>query len=697
MPNRLALEKNPYLLQHKDNPVDWRPWNEEAFAAARQSDRPLLLSIGYATCHWCHVMERESFSDPKIAALMNDRFICVKLDREERPDVDKIYMTAVQAMAGQGGWPLNVFLTPQLKPFFGGTYFPPGARWGRPGWAELLERISELWATRRPDIETDAERLTQSVRGYVCRESEKGLKPSQSLLVAADLAVAEAFDAQLGGFSPAPKFPMPAIQRFLLHRRASVGDATAKSMAVETLRAMCRGGIFDQIGGGFHRYSTDAQWRVPHFEKMLYDNAQLLENLADAVLATGDTELRRALNHTAEYLRRDLRGEHGGFFSAEDADSVPAELAGDGSGGSHQHAQEGAFYVWTEAEIQQALGAQAAAFCRRYDIVSDGNALADPNDELRGKNIPYDRMPNELHEAQSESARDRLRSIRDRRPRPQRDDKCLASWNGLALSGFSRAFIATGDAALLSLAEGAADFLRREMTGGDGRALWHRWRDGECAVSGMADDYAYVACGLCDLYEAGFDPERLAWAVDLTEAALARFAAPGGGLFQTAVGDAKELFARPLEDHDGVEPSASAVLAGVALRLHSLTGAAKFRDYADATIERFSALAAERPMSMSYFLSILDRALIGTKSVLVAGSNLPGGSELLAVARSGLQPNLVTAAFTSATHKRLSEIVPVAAAIHLRARAAAYVCISGACGLPIEDPALLQRVLSSER
>jgi uncharacterized protein YyaL (SSP411 family) len=685
--NRLAGEQSPYLLQHKDNPVDWRPWGEDAFKAARDADKPILLSIGYSTCHWCHVMERESFSSPEVAEHMNRDFICVKLDREERPDVDKIYMTAVQAMTGQGGWPLNVFLTPDLKPFFGGTYFPPAARWGQPGWIQLLGRIAELWRTRRKDILSDAAKLSQSVAEHVAFAASKTGRPGQETLSQAEEAFASAYDNETAGFGGAPKFPMPSYQRFLLRRAARSSDPRCRSMAVESLRAMARGGIFDQVGGGFHRYSTDAEWRVPHFEKMLYDNAQLLENLADALLGGADEELSRALNRTVAYLRRDLRSPAGGFFSAEDADSLPPELAGKASNASHEHKEEGAFYLWTDAELKALLGELSPDFSARYGIEKNGNAPADPHDEFGGKNIPYDRDPAALAEPKAAKARGVLLAARAKRPRPALDDKCLASWNGLVLSGLSRAHIATRDPQLLELARGAADFLRREMSDESGGGLWHRWRDGHRAISGFADDYAYVAQGLFDLYEASFDTERLRWSLRLTEEAIARFGAPGGGLYQTGVADGRELFARALEDHDGVEPSPSAVLADVALRLYELTGRDVLRAWAEETLERFAPRMRERPTAAAYMLCALDRGLGRPKTTVIAGYDLPGGAELLAVVRAKLRPDLIVAGYNKESKAALAELLPAVAAMPALPRAAAYVCTGRACGLPIFERA----------
>ncbi|HEX4046439.1 MAG TPA: thioredoxin domain-containing protein, partial [Elusimicrobiota bacterium] len=598
-----------------------------------------------------------------MAAVMNAHFVCVKLDREERPDVDKIYMTAVQAMTGQGGWPLNVFLTPDLKPFFGGTYFPPSARWGQPGWIQLLERIAELWNTRRKDIESDAARLAKEVSQHVGSAGERrhgaGGKPDAKVLDQALAAFRANFDSENSGFGGAPKFPMPANQRFLLRRHARGGDPAAKAMAVETLRAMSRGGIFDQVGGGFARYSTDAEWRVPHFEKMLYDNAQLLENLADAVLVSRDPELERALTRTVGYLGRDLLSPQGGFYSAEDADSLPPELADEESNDGHERKEEGAFYLWTKPELAAALAPESDAFCARYGVAENGNAPADPHGEFEGKNILFDQDPSALPEP--EAALSTLLSIRSRRPRPSLDDKCLASWNGLALSGLSRAHLATGAPEPLHLAVRAADFLRGQCASKDGKNLYHRWRDGERAIPGFADDYAFVVQGLLDLYEAEFDPARLAWALTLAEEALARFGAPGGGLYQAAADQSPELFARCVEDHDGVEPAASSVLADAALRLYELTGRESLRRFADATLERFGARAAERAMSMPYLLSALDRALGRPQTLVVAGLDLPGGKELLAAARAKLRPDLVVAAYTKRTKDELSALLPAVA------------------------------------
>ena len=687
MANRLAFEKSPYLLQHKDNPVDWYPWGPEAFARAKAEDKPILLSIGYSTCHWCHVMEHESFSQPAVAEVMNKHFVCVKLDREERPDVDKIYMTAVQAIAGQGGWPLNAFLTPDLKPFYGGTYFPPDSRYGRPSWTTLLENLARLWKERRVQIDGDAQSLARTVAEHAAAESGDRGRPEAEAFAIAQKNLRASFDPENGGFGEAPKFPMPANIRFLLRRHARNGDKDARTMAVETLRAMTRGGIFDQLGGGYSRYSTDHAWRIPHFEKMLYDNAQILECLADAWSVTRDEEIGRAMRRTVEYLERDLRAPGGGFYSAEDADSLsPGPVVGG-------HKEEGAFYLWTKTEVDALLGDTAKAFCERYGIVDGTNAFSDPHGEFVGKCVLYDNDPAALNEGAAATGRALLIAARQGRARPSLDDKILTSWNGLVIAGLARAFGADGDGGYRELAVGAADFVRRELASSDGKTLWRRWRDGSRAIPGMADDYAYMAYGLLALYEVTFKPEYLAWSIDLVLETIRRFAAEGGGLYQTALGDGKELFTRSIEDHDGVEPAPSSVLTDVCLRLFDMTGRAEFRTFADNTFERFGPTLLKRPLGLPFLLTAFDRALGRSKTLLIAGSDLPGGEELIAAARASLRPDLVLAGYRTQDKTETAKMLAIVRELADAPRARAYLCVGGACGLPMEDPAeLLSRL-----
>ncbi len=684
--NRLAGEKSPYLLQHKDNPVDWYPWGPEAFARAKAEDKPILLSIGYSTCHWCHVMEHESFSVAETAAVMNEHFVCVKLDREERPDVDKLYMTAVQAMTGQGGWPLNAFLTPDLKPFYGGTYFPPDSRYGRPSWTGLLRNLAHLWETRREDVVKDAENLTAAVAKYAGAGDAARGRPEAGAFEIAEKNLRASFDAENGGFGEAPKFPMPANIRFLLRRHARTAGADAKTMAVETLRAMTRGGIFDQLGGGYARYSTDYAWRIPHFEKMLYDNAQILECLADAWALTRDPEINLALERTVEYLERDLRSPKGGFFSAEDADSLPKDSQ-DG------HKEEGAFYLWTRAEVDSLLGKESAAFCARYGIVEGTNALADPHGEFVGKCVLYDNEPAAMDEVAAAKGRAVLFAARAKRPRPSLDDKVLTSWNGLVIAGLARAYGATGNGKYRELAVGAAEFIRSELSSPDGKTLWRRWRDGEKAINGMADDYAYLAYGLLALYEVTFSPVYLEWTINLVLETIRRFAADGGGLYQTALGDGSELFARAIEDHDGVEPAPSSVLADVCLRLYQTTGNSVFEQFAERTFERFGPTLSTRPLGLPFLLTAFDRALGQSKTVIIAGVDLAGGSDLLAALRAAAITDLVSAGYRQRDKGLTAKIIPIVAEMSDVPRARAYVCVGQACGLPIESADLLSERL----
>ena len=558
--NRLAQEKSPYLLQHSHNPVDWYPWGDEAFALARRQDKPILLSIGYSTCHWCHVMERECFENPAIADLMNRRLVCIKVDREERPDVDHLYMGAVQALTGQGGWPLHVFLTPDLKPFFGGTYFPPEDRWGRPGWPRLVEALGQAWENldQRKILLERATSLTEALA-----QRPKGTENHSVREIGATtfLSLKQAFHAD-GGFSVSPKFPTPVNQQFLFrwaHAMDQAGDpATAlesREMALKTLRAMAQGGIRDQLGGGFHRYSTDSRWHLPHFEKMLYDNAQLVLNYLDAGQATGDPFFFGVARATLDYLLRDLHHPGGGFFSAEDADSAVTP------GGPMA---EGAFYVWSAEEIRSLLGDRAPLFFRRYGVEEFGNVAEDPHGEFKGKNVLFLQGTDDGSELYREM-NEVLRKAREQRPRPFRDDKILTGWNGLALSALARSSALLGDVSYLNAAKNGAQFLRDNLWDGENRELYRRWREGDRAIPAQADDYAFLIQGLLDLYEAGFDPAPLLWAEDLADLLGQKFMDTDGRLF--LVREAGPLPFRVFEGMDNVEPAPSSVAVSAFFRL----------------------------------------------------------------------------------------------------------------------------------
>ena len=699
-PNHLIKEKSPYLLQHAHNPVDWRPWGEEAFAKARRENKPILLSIGYSTCHWCHVMEHESFENEATARIMNQHFVSIKLDREERPDVDKIYMTAVQAMTGSGGWPLNVFLTTDLKPFFGGTYFPPEARWGQPGFPDLLKRVAELWETRQDALQADSSKLTQSLRAHLAREPHPG--PAGAIGAAifdrAFESYRGSFDEAAGGFGGAPKFPMPVNINFLLRYWSSHGKKEALAMCLESLRAMACGGVYDQVGGGFHRYSTDAQWRVPHFEKMLYDNAQIAVNFIEAYQASQDPFFASIARETLDYVRRDMTHPDGGFFSAEDADSL-AEGA--------TRKAEGAFYLWSHAELQNALGPDAEIAIYRYDAEPDGNAPADPHGEFTGRNILYARRTIEetaRHFKRKEPeiqaslvrSRARLLQIRAARSRPGLDDKVLTSWNGLMISAFAKAGPALEEPQYVSTAEKAASFVRERLYDAKTGRLYHRWRDGERAVAGIADDCAFLAQGLLDLYEATFDAQWLDWAEALTDAQLELFSAKEGGFYMTAEDHDPNLLMRVMEDTDNVEPCASSVSALNLQRLAQMTGRESYRRFADATLSRFKSQLSERPLAMPQMLAAADFNASQVRQIIIAAEN-PDAADVRAMRRelaARFLPTAITLFADKAFIAKRGTAMPFIKTMKpIGGKATAYVCVNFSCKLPTNDPKILRKKL----
>ncbi|MDH4207032.1 MAG: thioredoxin domain-containing protein, partial [Desulfobacteraceae bacterium] len=574
-PNRLIHEKSPYLLQHAYNPVDWYPWGDEALEKARKEDKPILLSIGYSTCHWCHVMEEESFMNPDIAESMNTHFVCIKLDREERPDLDKIYMTAVTAITGSGGWPLNVFLTPDLKPFFGGTYFPPVPKQGMLAWPDILRLIAIAWKdpSQRDKFQSFSSNLQDSIANALSWTSKDSVI-NPDVIDKALGAFSSRFDKDLGGFSPAPKFPSPSIQNFLFAhyfyaKNGVKKDDAALLMGTATLRAMANGGIYDQLGGGFHRYSTDAKWHIPHFEKMLYDNAQLLKNFLDAFLITGDRFFEKIARETADYVLRDMTHLDGGFYSAEDADSLPS---GKNLEDTDKKKAEGAFYVWEQKEIKDLLGdGPGEIFSYRYGVKPEGNAEFDPFNEFRGKNILFNAhsidevakkfdLSKEDIETLFIQSKLKLLAVRSKRHRPHLDDKVLTSWNGLMISALSRSYQVLGEKRYLEAARNAAIFLRNNLYDDNTSTLFKRWRQGERKIAGMADDYAFLIQGLIDLYEADFDPGWIEWALKLMDEQIKLFYdAENGGFFMTRKGHDKKIDLRIKEDTDSVIPSAGSV------------------------------------------------------------------------------------------------------------------------------------------
>ncbi|MGH9370137.1 MAG: thioredoxin domain-containing protein, partial [Vicinamibacterales bacterium] len=546
--NRLAHERSPYLLQHAGNPVDWYPWGDEALTRARTEDKPIFLSIGYSTCHWCHVMEHESFENPEIAELLKRDFISIKVDREERPDVDRVYMAFVQATTGSGGWPMTVFLTPDLKPFYGGTYFPPTSRWGRPGFADLVKELARVWKDDRARVDGAASELFDRLRLVTNGGTRSPTDSTVADAEALDVAVEQfqmAFDTRRGGFGDAPKFPRPSELRFLLREsaRRGAGGRGAQApllMATDTLRAMATGGMRDHIGGGFHRYSVDAEWRVPHFEKMLYDQAQLVLAYLEAAQATGDGFFADVAEDTLAYVLRDMTDPSGGFCSAEDADSVPPEEAH--VAGAHK--MEGAFYIWTDEEIGELLGDDAAVVRHRFGIEPAGNAPQDPQGEFTGKNLLYHAEP--IHDVavrtnRSEAdviaaigrSRAKLFTTREHRPRPHLDDKVITAWNGLMIAALARAARAlpgspaSGD--YLVASRRSAEFIRTTLWNPETRQLSRRYRAGEAGIDGYAEDYAFLIFGLLELFQADGDAKWLEWALALQDAQDGRFWDPEDG------------------------------------------------------------------------------------------------------------------------------------------------------------------------
>jgi uncharacterized protein len=697
-PNRLLGEKSPYLLQHAFNPVDWYPWGEEAFRRAREENRPIFLSIGYSTCHWCHVMAHESFEDPQVAALVNENFVPVKVDREERPDVDRIYMLATQALTGQGGWPMTVFLTPDLKPFFAGTYFPPQSMHGRPAFADLLKAIDRAWRTKAGEVTGSAAKISESLKAHTIADYG-GELPGIAALEQAAAAFASEYDEHHGGFGGAPKFPRPSVPCFLLREHARSGNARAREMALGTLRAMADGGIRDHLGGGFHRYSVDVQWRVSHFEKMLYDQAQLVMAYLDAFQVTGDEAFAQVTRETLDYVRRDLTGPHGGFYSAEDADSpLPEDPA--------QHA-EGAFYLWTAAEVDRVLDEDAEVFRYVHGVQAPGNVLADPHGEFGNRNVLY-----QAHTAEQASARfglsggdveaclrrarAALMEVREKRPRPHRDDKVITAWNGLMISAFARAAQALEAQEYLDAARAAAQFILTHLFDDTSGTLHRRFRDGEAGMPGQLDDYAFLVQGLLDLYETDFDIRWLQMALRLTETQIACFADDArGGFFDTAERESG-LILRMKEGTDSAEPSGNSVAALNLLRLSRMLDDTALRGRAHRTLTAF-ARVLEKTTASPQMLVALDFALAAPQQIVIAGTRgAPDTQALVREVHRRLLPHRVLLLADGAEGQGwLAERLPVIRDMRPQdGRATAYVCRQFVCEAPVSDPARLAEELS---
>ena len=719
--NRLAAEKSPYLLQHAHNPVDWYPWGEAAFAKAKAENKPILLSVGYSTCHWCHVMERESFEDEAVAKLMNDGFVAIKVDREERPDVDRVYMTFVQATTGSGGWPMTVFLTPDLKPFYGGTYFPPDNRGGMMGFKTLLAKVDQLWRDERKKVTDSADTLTAMLKEAAATQPAGGgndAPPIPPAVLAAALKRYESqFDAKWGGFGRSPKFPEPPALQLLLRLAADAPSeparTSARAMLVKTLDGMAAGGMHDQLGGGFHRYSTDAKWFLPHFEKMLYDQGQLAAVYVDAYKLTGDARYATVARGVLDYVLRDLTGPAGEFYCAEDADSArdasrPREKA------------EGAFYVWSAGEVEQVVGKDAAAVvAAHYGVRPDGNVGADPHDEFTKLNVlsvvqSVDAAAKQTGKSVEETtailgvAKGKLLAARGHRPRPHLDDKTLTAWSGLMISGFAKGGATLGaarnapaepnapEARYTQAAVRAASFVRDHLYDASAKTLKRRWRDGQAEVDAFLEDYAYLAQGLLDLYEATLDHRWLAWAVELQTTQDAKFwDAAGGGYFSTAEGDAS-LLVRMKDEHDGAEPSGNSVAAMNLLRLSRMTDDTTLAGKARRTMAASAERARQVPQALPYLLSAADLAAAAPRQVVIAGDpTSPDTRRLLAEVHRRYQPTRVILgadggagqAWLGERSAAVKEMRPI------QGKPAAYVCQGYVCQQPTTDPEELGRQL----
>ena len=679
--NSLAAEKSPYLLQHAHNPVDWFAWNDDAFAKARAENKPILLSIGYSTCHWCHVMERESFEDEKVGAYLREHFVSIKVDREERPDVDKIYMTFVQSTTGSGGWPLNVFLTPDLKPFFGGTYFPPDARYGRPSFLQLLQQISQLWAERKMEIAASADELHARLELITARDAKENLPLTPEVLRHAVAQFKAAYDSTNGGFGGAPKFPQPGIPSLVLRAAKRFGDDAAVKMVLHTCEKMAAGGIHDQLGGGFARYAVDAEWLVPHFEKMLYDNAQLAHLYLDAHLVSGHASLVTPHAATArdilDYVLHDMTHPGGGFFSAEDADS---------------EGQEGKFYCWTHGELSKLLSPEEfIVTAQHFGITKEGNFVdhSHPN-PLPGLNVLSLVNPNvtEADQPLLASAKSKMLAVRATRVRPHLDDKILASWNGLMLGAFARAAAMLDELKYFLAAENNLRFIREKLWDEKSKTLFHRWRDGERDAVQLLEGYAFLLDGVIHLYEATLNPTHLDFAGELATAMIAKFCDAANGGFWQSPADRTDLILRVKDDYDGAEPSGNSIATLALLKLAAITGREDFRAPAEATLQLAAPRLQQQPAAHAVMLQALDFWLDEPRRVVIAGEiNSAALKKLLVAAHSVYQPNKIILGNTGAVEL-------FAKTLAAKKSATAFVCTGTACQSPTEDGEQLKQQLS---
>ncbi len=692
MPNHLINETSPYLLQHAANPVDWYPWNEEALTKATTEDKPIFLSIGYAACHWCHAMAHESFEDEATAQLMNEWFVNIKVDREERPDLDSIYMNAVVGLTGSGGWPMSVFLTPEGQPFYGGTYFPPTPRYGMPSFREVLRAVSDAWRTRRAEVL----KSSQNIATYLEQASEFANTSDRSplsidTLVKATQNIGRTYDRTNGGWGSAPKFPQPMALEFLLRRYVQQPEESIRALIDHTLIAMAHGGMYDQLGGGFHRYSTDAQWLVPHFEKMLYDNSQLARVYWHAWQALGDPYYRRITIEILDYVAREMTHPAGGFYSTQDADS---------------EGMEGKFFLWTVDEVRAELGDAALLFNEVYGVTPQGNfaeqhlppgqnilsIVTTPQQVAHQNGLPLEELENVLEEA-----RRKLFVVREKRIKPGRDEKVLAAWSGLMLAAFAEAARdrSLGDRmeTYRSIAEHNADFLLHEMRTPAGRLL-RTWKDGQAKLNAYLEDYACVIEGLLELYQTTFDEKWFVAARELADTLIQHYADPAGGFFDTS-DDHEALVTRPRDLQDNAMPSGNAMTTSVLLKLAAFTGDDRYYQSGEALLGALQPALIQAPLGLAQWLCALDFALSNSKEIAVVGPDRSDSVQaLLEVVRSGYRPNQVVAVGSTLHADRTSAIPLLFDRPAIDDRATAYACVRFACQRPTTDPTVLAEQLA---
>jgi uncharacterized protein len=682
--NALIDQKSPYLRQHAHNPVQWLPWGPAAFEKSRLEDKPIFLSIGYSTCHWCHVMAHESFEDEKTAEVLNRYFVPVKVDREERPDVDRIYMLFVQATTGSGGWPMSVWLTPELKPFFGGTYFPPDNRYGRPGFRDLLQHLARVWQDERHSIESSSTNVTEQLRA-IADGKTSAQTLDKELFESAYWQFRKGFDNRWGGFGGAPKFPRPAALLYLLRYAFAERNEEALEMVTKTLRGMAAGGMHDHLGGGFHRYSVDERWFVPHFEKMLYDQAQLVVAYLEAFQITRDDSFSWTAERILRYVLRDLTDTEGGFYSGEDADSTDPE--------NPKAHREGAFYVWRKREIDEVLGPDAESFSRHYGVEANGNVENDPQGEFQGFNILFEEFPADGEERSGalsddglEVAREKLFARREGRPRPHLDNKVLTAWNALTISALIKAGGILNKPEYTDAGRKALEFLLFKMLDADSTALLRRYCEGEAAIPAFTDDYAFLASALLDTFEASGEARYLVLAFRLATEGLAHFEdVERGGFFSTREGS-QDILLRMKDDYDGAEPSANSVAIDVLLRLAHWTGRSDLYERAERALLYFGSKVRSQPTMAPQLLSSLGRYLTPPEQIIIRCADGQSHADIVQgpaqANRTVYRPYSAVLVITDSQAKSLAELAPALSSLDRKGTATLYRCRNLTCELP---------------